>query len=162
MNRLHQLAIACIFALGLGAVAHSQGFQLNGLPNGSQTNPTISGQTQTKGIYFNAKGVGITGHVNTSNNTGNAPVLSTCGTSPSLGTGSSDTAGSITVGTTASNACTLTFGTAFTTAPFCIVQNKTTGAAANVYTVSTTAIVFSSALADSTQLYYVCVGPAGG
>lgn len=95
-------------------------------------------------------------------NMGGTPALSTCGTSPVLATGSTDLAGKITVGTTASNACTLTFSAAYTTAPFCVVQNKTTGAAANVYTVSTTTIVWSSALADSSELFYHCIAATGG
>lgn len=89
---------------------------------------------------------------------GKQPVLSACGTSPALTAGSTDVAGKITVGTTASAACTLTFGTAWAVAPFCIVQNATTGAPANVYTVSTTAIAVSSVLADSTVLFYICIG----
>ena len=95
-------------------------------------------------------------------NMGGTPVLSVCGTSPALATGSTDLAGKITVGTTASNACTLTFSSAYTTAPVCVVQNLTTGAAANVYAVSTTAIVWSSALADSTVLHYHCIALTGG
>lgn len=89
---------------------------------------------------------------------GTPPTVGTCGTSAALAAGSTDVAGKITVGTTASNACTLTFSAAWNAAPFCVVQNKTTGAAANVYTVSTTAIVWSSALADSSELFYFCIG----
>jgi len=157
--RRYLLSLVCagLLALGLGGGLYAQQ-TLTGLANGAATNPTISGQTVTKGVYFSATGVGVAGHVHTGANTGNAPAVSTCGTSAALATGSSDVAGSITVGTSASNACTLTFGTAYTAAPFCVVQNKTTGAAANIYTVSTTAIVWSSALADSTQLYYICIG----
>lgn len=89
---------------------------------------------------------------------GPTPVVSTCGTSAALAVGSTDVAGKITVGTSASNACTLTFSSAWAVAPFCVVQNSLTGAAANVYAVSTTAIVWSSALADSTTLFYHCIG----
>jgi len=100
--------------------------------------------------------------VNRVTNLGSAPVVSVCGTGAAVATGSTDFAGKVTVGTTASNACTLTFSAAFVSAPFCIVQNLTTGAAANVYTTSTTAITWSSALADSTVLHYHCVAPVGG
>lgn len=89
---------------------------------------------------------------------GKPPVVSTCGTGAALTAGSTDVAGKITVGTSASNACTLTFSAAWNAAPFCVVQNSLTGAAANVYAVSTTAIVWSSALADSTTLFYHCIG----
>lgn len=89
---------------------------------------------------------------------GSAPVISACGTSPALAAGSTDVAGKVTVGTSASAACTITFSAAWTVAPFCIVQNATTGAPANVYAVSTTAITLSSVLADSTVLFYHCIG----
>lgn len=151
---------AAMFIAALSGVIAQQ--SLNGLADGSVSNPAISGQTLTKGIYFNSKGVGTIGHVETGGGTANTPALSSCGTSPALATGSTDRAGKITVGTSASNACTLTFAVAYTTAPFCVVQNKTTGAAANVYTVSTTAIVWSSALADSSELFYNCVAASGG
>lgn len=95
-------------------------------------------------------------------NLGGTPALSTCGTSPVLATGSTDVAGKITVGTTASNACTLTFSVAYTTAPVCVVQNLTTGAAANVYAVAAGTIIWSSALADSSVLHYHCIGLTGG
>lgn len=95
-------------------------------------------------------------------NMGGTPAVTTCGTSAALATGSTDLAGKITVGTTASNACTLTFSAAYTAAPFCVVQNLTTGAAANVYAVTTTTIIWSSALADSTVLHYHCIAPTGG
>lgn len=93
---------------------------------------------------------------------GSPPVVSVCGTGAAVATGSTDVAWRVTVGTTASNACTLTFSAAFTAAPICVVQNMTTGAAANVYAVSTTAITWSSALADSTVLVGHCIGVQGG
>lgn len=92
---------------------------------------------------------------------GSVPVLSTCGTSPAVSAGSTDTNWRITVGTTASNACTLTFAAPVAgVTPFCVVQNQTTGAGANVYVVSATTIVWSSALADSTVLVGHCMWPA--
>lgn len=159
---LTTLAAAALLAIGLGGVLYSQGLSLNGLANGLPTNPTISGQTLTRGFYFNSKGLGFSGHIESGVSANMVPALSTCGTSPTLATGSTDAAGLITVGTSASNACTLTFGTAYNTAPFCVVQNSLTGAAANVYTVSTTAIVWSSALADSSTLFYHCFARSGG
>lgn len=159
---LTTIVAAALIACGLGGVLYSQGLSLNGMANGSITNPTISGQTLFKGIYFNSKGIGFSGHLESGAAANTIPALSTCGTSPVLATGSTDTAGLITVGTSASNACTLTFGTAYTAAPFCVVQNSLTGAAANVYAVSTTAIVWSSALADSSTLFYHCIARSGG
>lgn len=132
--------------------------------NGTRLAPSVYGVgDSSSGLYFGTGYTGVTKHLATGSvATANLPVLSTCGTSPSLATGSTDFVGKITVGTTASNACTLTFGTAYTTAPVCVVQNLTTGAAANVYAVAAGTIIWSSALADSTVLHYVCVGLSNG
>jgi hypothetical protein len=143
--------------------AIAQGFPgtfLDGTPSG----PSVRGTTDAgSGLYFGSGFTGISRHVAAGSvATNNLPVISVCGTSPALASGSTDFAGKITVGTSASAACTLTFGTAYTTAPFCIVQNLSTMGAANVYAVTTTAITFSSVLADSTVLHYHCVAPSGG
>lgn len=89
---------------------------------------------------------------------GTPPVVSACGTGAAMVAGSTDVAGRLTVGTSASAACTITFSSAWNAAPFCIVQNMTTAGVANVYAVSTTAITMSSVLADSTVLAYHCIG----
>lgn len=158
------IGLAC--ALGLISAANiavTQGI-VGIFQNGTTLVPSVYGiGDPSSGLYFGTGFVGPTKHLASGATSGaNLPVLSTCGTSPALGTGSNDTAGKITVGTTASNACTLTFGTAYTTAPSCVVQNATTGAGANVYAVTTTTIIWSSALADSTVLFYHCIGVAGG
>src|SRR5207237_1224447 len=66
-----------------------------------------------------------------------APTIGTCGTSPSvIGT---DTAGKATTGSTATTACTITFGTAFVTAPACVVSPDSSMAVTSaVFGVSTT------------------------
>jgi hypothetical protein len=157
----HLALVAALLTAGaIGAVAQSTGLSDLKMQNGLPNRPALHGETSTQGLFFGSSFAGFTGHVATG--TLAQPAVSSCGTSAALATGSSDFAGKITVGTSASNACTLTFGTAYGTAPFCVVQNKTTGAAANVYTVSTTAIVWSSALADSSELFYICVAlPTG-
>ncbi len=163
---LAALAIACVGVLSYGPSKLAA--QVNGaiitLQDGAVAAPSLNSVTNpTGGLRFPAAGVTeVIKHLSTGGPAAFLPAVSTCGTSSALATGSTDVAGKITVGTTASNACTLTFGTAWTTAPFCVVQNKTTGAAANVYTVSTTAIVWSSALADSSELFYHCIGAQGG
>lgn len=152
-------ALAAIVAAGaIGAIA--QGQFIVAQPGTTLRGSIVGTNNATDGIYWNATSLGFSGRLATGG--ARAPAVSTCGSGASLATGSSDTAGKITVGTTASNACTLTFSAAYTAAPFCVVQNKTTGAAANVYTVSTTAIVWSSALADSSELFYFCMAPSGG
>lgn len=172
MTRLRSAILAALafgFVTGFGALQFQTpraiaqgivGFFQNGLVNA----PSVTGQDTSSGLYFVTGSVGISKHLSTGSvATANLPVLSTCGTSPALASGSTDMAGKITVGTSASNACTLTFGTAYTSAPFCVVQNATTGAGANVYaTTSASTIVWSSALADSTILIYHCIGASGG
>lgn len=89
---------------------------------------------------------------------GTAPTITAgCGTSPSL-VGSA-TAGKLNVGTggTATN-CTLTFPTAFTTAPSCIVQDETTILAVRG-TSTTTTLVITAALAFTASdiVSYICI-----
>jgi len=137
--------------------AFAQGF-IGIFQNGLGTNPSVYGVGDaSSGVYFGTGYAAFSKHDGAGSiATANLPVVSGCGTSPALAAGSTDQAGKITVGTSASNACILTFGTTYTTAPFCIVQNLTTGAAANVYAVAATTITWSSALADSTVLMYIC------
>jgi hypothetical protein len=94
---------------------------------------------------------------NVTANGGGIPVLSTCGTSPSIVAGSTSFAGNITTGSAATT-CTLTFAKAFGVAPTCLVLNAT---AATVliptYSTSTTALTLSVDIA-STAYQYMCVG----
>ena len=80
------------------------------------------------------------------------PVLSTCGTSPSiLG---NDTVGKVTTGS-ALTTCTITFATAYAVAPACFLQAQG-GATQPTYTTSTTAITATVTIA-STVYNYFCV-----
>lgn len=83
-------------------------------------------------------------------------VVSACGTSPTLKTGSNDMAGEVTVGATGTS-CTITFANAHTAAPVCVVTAQTalTGLA---YTISTTAIVVSATGLGGDLVDYMCVG----
>jgi len=85
------------------------------------------------------------------------PVQSSCGTSPSITAGATDFSGTFAIGSGATT-CTLTFATAFSAAPTCVVLNAS-GAATLVptYTTSTTALTISTGIA-STTYQYVCVG----
>jgi len=154
-----RILAALLLAIGLGAVAYSQGFTFNGLPNGTSTNPTISGQNAGTGIFFTDQSVAITRKLSTSNRSGNVPALSSCGTGAALSTGSNDVAGTVTTGSGATT-CTITFGTAYAIAPSCVVQTQ--GAATQpTYTVSATAITATVSIA-STAYNYICIGKAGG
>lgn len=89
--------------------------------------------------------------------TATAPTVGTCGTSPTMVTGSSNTSGGITTGSTSTTACTLTFANSgYTAAPFC-TANTTTAVAVGV-TPSTTTLVFAYSALTSAKLYYHCFG----
>lgn len=152
------IAGALTALLGSGALL-AQAFGPIIVQTSPPASPIISLQgAPTVGIYQQGIIGGFSRHVGGGSiATANLPVLSACGTSAALTAGSTDHAGTITVGTSASNGCTATFGTTYTAAPTCVYQNNTTGAAVNVLTTSATAMVWSSALADSTVLNYICI-----
>lgn len=85
---------------------------------------------------------------------GSVPVLSSCGTSPTVTAGSTNFAGSFTTGS-ATTACTITFGSAFANAPSCTVVSP--GQVVPTYNESTTAISMTVGVA-STKYRYTCVG----
>lgn len=90
---------------------------------------------------------------------GSAPTVSSCGTSPSI-TGT-DTAGTVTMGTAAPTACTLTFAVAFTNSPICVanVSAASVPMAIAPTTISTSAVTFTAAAAaTSGNLTYHCIG----
>ena len=60
----------------------------------------------------------------------NLPTLSTCGTSPTVAAGSRSNGGQFTLGTASPTACTVTFGSPFTTSAFCTVTPASSGGAA--------------------------------
>jgi hypothetical protein len=88
-----------------------------------------------------------------------APVLSTCGTSPSVVTGT-DHSGSFTVGSVATG-CTLTFNTAWTNTPQCVANDRSSVVTVGITTASASAITFTTATAatiSSQQIDYICAG----
>jgi hypothetical protein len=84
-----------------------------------------------------------------------APVLSACGTSPSLSVTASDTHGTITQGATATG-CVVTFNKAYATAPDCVVTSPT-GSALISYSVTTTALTMVNASASGNKYSYMCM-----
>jgi hypothetical protein len=86
---------------------------------------------------------------------GATPALSACGTSPTVS--GTDHAGRITQGSSASG-CTLTFGMAFATAPYCVVTSE--AGLGFSYAVNTTALAITNVGALSgTKLDYICLLP---
>lgn len=114
-------------------------------------------QIDTNGNVFNYQQHTFQSRVTIQNklvSNGNVPVLSSCGTGPTVLTGSTDTAGTFTIGSGAT-ACTITFTSAFPVAPTCIVQAS--AQPVPTYTTSTTAISLTVGVA-STTYNYICVG----
>jgi hypothetical protein len=109
---------------------------------------TFSGNTWNDGhVAFTG-----TGHIASS---GTAPTLSGCGTSPSLGSGATDTKGVVTLGSGTVTACTLTFATAYASAPVVIVSDNSTTIANDISAVSASALTASfSASFPGGHLYY--------
>lgn len=91
-----------------------------------------------------------TGHISTVGAT--VPVLSSCGTSPTIH--GSDIAGRYTTGSAATT-CTVTFGATYTNPPACSVHSEGT-ATQPTYTVSATAITVTVDIA-STTYDYICI-----
>ncbi len=85
---------------------------------------------------------------------GTSPALTSCGTSPSIS--GSDTAGRITIGTSATG-CVATFNATYTTAPFCTVTNE--GGVVFTYAISATALTLTNGGdLSSTKVDYHCTG----
>lgn len=96
------------------------------------------------------------GHLVASSTT---PVLSSCGTTPSLSSDSSDLSGTITVGSVAATACTLSFGVPHVTGTHCVISNQSMSVVnAGTYSESLTGFTFSQTGLTSDKLDYICIG----
>lgn len=111
--------------------------------------------TGTTGAFTSAVVAQSTGsHYRTTIST--AATVSACGTSPTVS--GTDAAGRITLGTTSSGGCTLTFKTTYTNPPSCVVrfEDAATNAAVS-YTVTATTLVITGA-SDAKLFDYFCIG----
>jgi len=127
----------------------------------SSSNAIVLGNTGIKvgiGLTVPLSELSIAGHVQIASNTTTTPVVSACGTSPSVS--GYDGQGEITVGTGGiATSCTITFGKAWTTAPTCSVYNE--GAILFVRPVTTTTTLVIDAatpLTASGKIKYMCIG----
>lgn len=87
---------------------------------------------------------------------GPPPVLSACGTSPSIDANANSTIGTVTVGTT-TGTCTATFAAAYASYVHCVVHSHTTLAAFG-YSYSLTAVVVTATTLDGDVFDYACNG----
>lgn len=93
------------------------------------------------------------GHIRTA---GTAPTLSACGVTPTiLG---NDIAGKVTTGSGVITSCTLTFDTAWTSAPACTVNDETAIQLIRGVSTTTTLIITSATAITSQVISYICIG----
>jgi hypothetical protein len=89
---------------------------------------------------------------------GGTPSVSSCGTSPTLASGSTDTAGIINVGSGVVTSCTLTFSTAMSSAPSCVVSTSLATVVAGISTTTSAATIALSVSLGSGNIHYHCLG----
>lgn len=126
------------------------GLAVTGLLSATTTLAVTGASTFTGAVNAN-------GHVNTG---ATPPALTSCGGGSPAITGS-DTAGIVTMGTSATG-CVITFATAYTGTPYCVVSWIATPLASQSYATSNTAITITQTSTSSNKLQYVCHGPSGG
>jgi hypothetical protein len=143
------LAAGAIAALALSP-AFAANLELDG-------NLAVGGTSTFTGAETHNGAVNANAHVNTN---ATPPVLTSCGTGSPAITGS-DTAGIVTMGTSATG-CVITFAAAYTGTPYCVVTWIATPLASQSYTVSNTAITLTQTSTSGNKVQYVCVGPSGG
>lgn len=107
--------------------------------------------------YDTSNGVYFPGHILSTVRGSPAPTVtgSTCGTTAPAITGT-DFAGTVIVGSSATTSCVVTFGTAFVTAPTCVVSPKSTILAAFSFATSTTALTVTQTSTASNTFTYIC------
>lgn len=89
------------------------------------------------------------------------PTITSCGSSNSVATGT-DAAGDVTIGSSASSSCTITFAEAPTNIPHCVCNNRTTRVPCNAAPTATTVVLTGSTTLTPFQtndaLDWVCFG----
>lgn len=91
--------------------------------------------------------------------TGNAPTLSSCGTTPSIS--GTDFGGEVTMGTGTPTGCTITFATSYVSAPYCTVAWQS-NLASMQYTVALDKITINQTATSSNKINYQCTARSGG
>lgn len=144
--------------------AYGQSVQQSGsVTPGHTVKWVIDGVVQDGGLGFtellngtNTLLLDTAGHLR---NTGSTPILSGCGTSPSIvGT---DLAGEVTMGTGTPTGCIITFATAYNNAPWCLVTWQANLAAMG-YTKTGPALTLTQTGTSSNKINYWCPVQSGG
>lgn len=120
--------------------------------------PAADATTDLGSSSSRVRNIGFSGHLGNMGATTGVN-LTSCGTSPSLGANSSDTAGKINVGTGTVTSCTLNFGTAYTSNVGCIVADVSAPSNISSWTTGLTNIVINfAASSPSHNIVYICLG----
>ncbi len=145
----HSIAFSIDGSGNLGVGTATPGARLDVL--GSTAGSYETTFSTTTSFYHVA--VSTNGHLNSK---GTPPVVSTCGSSPSIV--GSDTAFTLTVGGVTAS-CTVTFNVPFNSAPTCIVTERSMSVInALSYSVTNAAVVISQTGLSSAVLDVICMG----
>lgn len=148
-----------ITGIKVKSAATTGGVAISAIGEASNGNLTIDAQgTGTLTLNGTASGfIAASRHIVTGST---APALSSCGTGSPTIVGS-DTAGIVTLGTSATG-CIITFASAYTSVPYCVVSWIATPLASQSYVTAAATITLTQTSASGNKVQYVCVGQAGG
>ena len=147
------ISIAC--AITLAFAQSSPGLITGQVPTAAQWNSYFAAKQDYQGFSpLNRAGGVMTGLLRFSMT---APVLSSCGTGPSV-TGNNQ-AGIVTMGTGSPTGCIITFSTSFaySAIPSCVVSWQV-NLASMQYVVTQTTITLTQTAASSNKVNYICMG----
>lgn len=137
---------AIVLALGL-AFASAQNITKS--VQLSQDGTGLVGYDTVNGVYF-------PGHILSTTNGSPAPsITATCGTSGQTITGT-DFAGTVTVGSSVTTSCPITFGQVYNTAPTCVVATMTGILASLSWVTTVTGLTVTQASTANNKIAYVC------
>lgn len=137
---------AIVLALGL-AFASAQNITKS--VQLSQDATGTIGYDTSGGVYFPA-------HILSTTRVGPAPTItSVCGTSGQAITGT-DFAGTVTVGSSVTTTCPITFGTVYVTAPSCVAATSTGILASFSWVTATTGLTITQASTANDKIMYFC------
>lgn len=119
----------------------------------SPTGSSYEFRASTTTIFYHVA-ISTNGHLSSN---GTPPVVSSCGTNPTII--GSDNAGTITVGSGVTLSCTIAFNVPWNTVPTCLMTINTTGVTGGITTLTTAQAVFSfSATVGGGQIFFNCMG----
>lgn len=151
-------------ALFVGTPALGQSVQQSGpVTPGHIVKWVIDGVVQDGGLGFtellngtNTLLLDTAGHLRT---VGTAPGVGSCGTGATIN--GTDVAGVVTMGTGSPTGCIITFATAYSNPPFCIVTWQANLASMG-YTITGSAITITQTATSSNKINYDCKVQSGG